>query len=50
MLRGLCRRNLNGKVRIKVVGGGPTARSQSLVREFLVVMGYSEGLVFLFEF
>ena len=30
--------------------GGPTARSQSLVYILLVVIAYSEGLVFLFGF
>jgi len=36
--------------KVKVVGGGPTARCRSLVHMLLVVMGYSEVLLFLFEF
>ena len=34
--------------KFKVVGGGPTC--QNPVRMRLVVMGYSEGLLYLFKF
>ena len=36
--------------KVKVVGGGPTARCRSLVHMLLVVMGYSEGLCFCLSF
>ena len=37
-------------VTVKSVGAGTTARCLSLVRELLVMMGYSEGLVFCLSF
>ena len=36
--------------KIKGVGSGAVARSQSLVHKLLVMVAYSEGLVFLLKF